>query len=94
MNTALKVFFNSLKTVNMKGSKWTKFKKGLPKNWRQEVSKSLNERGVNLSEIQIGLIRSGNIVNIEYQKIVWNEIKLLRDKIKKDKDQIKAVQNA
>jgi len=62
---------------------WNEIKQYLPKNWCEEISESLNNRGIVLSPQAISDARTGRIKNLLTRQLVWKEIKKIskRNKI-------------
>lgn len=57
--------------------KWSERRKNLPKNWCEEISKILSDKGLQVSAEKVGDIRRGKIVDIDLTKLVWSEIRKL-----------------
>lgn len=76
----------------MTGRKWTKFKKGLPNDWRKQIAASLEKKGISLTIDQISKVRSGVLTNPDWQLLVWQEINELKKKASHLKSKIVELQ--
>ena len=73
----------------MTKQKWKVIKKNLPKNWAQEVSKSLTEAGLSISARNISDVKRGKVKDPVIVKSVFKEIKKLSSKHKRRKNDLK-----
>jgi hypothetical protein len=71
--------------------RWQKIKKDLPKNWAQEVSKTLTDNGFEITATQVSDVKNGRIKNIDMSKKVFQEINNLKILHKKKLIQLKSI---
>ena len=77
----------------MTRKKWMKFKKDLPGNWCQQISKALAAKGLPLTERQISEVRAAKIINLGWQTMVWKEINDLQKKFINDQQSLQKLKS-
>ena len=69
------------KQRRMNKKKWNTIKRTLPRNWAQEVSKSLSAKGFRLTARQISDVKRGKVKDPETNARVLKEIRSLSARI-------------
>lgn len=73
----------------MTKQKWKKIKKDLPKNWAQEVSKSLTSAGFIITPGKVSDIKRGKIKDTIIVSAVFKEIKKLGSRQRRKRSGLK-----
>lgn len=72
------LFYQSIHSKMSKATvKWSERRKNLPKNWCEEISKALSDKGLNVSAEKVSDLRRGKIKDLELVTAVWSEIRKL-----------------